>query len=86
MFVTSCHIPFEARPVPIVGPSLAGKSGFAAGISADKYTVVMPGILIQKAGVKKLTDHLRRHPSFSKVGKYMTVLRICLGEREGNLL
>ncbi len=80
--ITAGHVPLKAGSIQIICSSLIGESGYSAGVSAYKDTVVVQGILIQQASTQKGADHLRRNPSFLKIGKYPSVIRACGGKRE----
>ena len=78
------HVPLETAAIQVVCAAPAGEHRNSADVSAHKYTVVVLGVLIQKTGVQKRSDHLRRDAPLFQIGEYPAVVRVCGGKGEGD--
>ena len=77
------HVPLETAAIQVVCAAPAGEHWSPPGISAHEYTVVVLGVLIQKAGVQKRPDHLRRDAPLFQIGEYPAMVCSRRGKDKG---
>jgi hypothetical protein len=86
LFVAAQDIPFKPGPIEVQGPAFAGEFGLAAAVPANKYAIVIWGVLVEKPGVQKALDYLRRNSPLAKIRKHPALVRVRGRQDEGRLL
>ena len=76
VLIATGHISAKAFSIPVIGPTQTGVFCLSCAAFTYEHAVMVNGVLIQKASVPKLADHLRGDTKLAQVGKHPAVILV----------